>query len=90
MAEYSSELDSASKQAAAAYEAISSWLDRPISGGEQVPTAELERQVKELRASRKRLFALKDLHGDASDIASAIAANTELYRRIGVTLPEEQ
>ncbi len=86
---YTDELTSASTQALDAYTAITQWLDRPITAGESVPTAELEKRVKELRASRERLMQLKDAHGETPEILDAIATNTHYFRKIGVTLPEE-
>lgn len=89
MSEYAAELLEANEQGREAYDAISAWLDRPSAGGEQIPTAELEKRVKQLRASRARLLELQKTHGESADIASAIAANTSYFRSIGVSLPEE-
>lgn len=90
MNEYSEELTSAVAQGGEAFAAINSWLDRPNQSGEQIPTVELERRIKALRASRARLLALKQQHGDAADIADALLRNAEYYRAIGVSLPPEE
>ena len=90
MNDYANELSEATSLGVEAYKAISAWLDRPPSRTEQVPTAELERKVKQLRASRARLLALKKAYGDESDIVAAIAANTAYFRKVGVSLPEDE
>ena len=90
MNDYANELSAANAQGIEAYNAIAAWLDRPPSKDEGVPTAELERKVKQLRASRAQLLALKKTHGEASDIVSALAQNTAYFRKIGVSLPEDE
>lgn len=86
---YATELQAAMAEGTSAYETISEWLDRPFDNAEPVPTAELEKQVKRLRASRLRLLSLQKANADAPDIAAALEANAALYRKIGVTLPED-
>jgi hypothetical protein len=89
MTEYAAELLDANERGREAYDAISFWLDRPSTSGEQIPTAELEKRVKQLRASRERLLELQKIHGESADLGAAIATNTSYFRNIGVTLPEE-
>lgn len=86
---YSSELDRAIAEGTSAYQTISEWLDRPIDYAEPMPTAELEKQVKRLRASRRIILALKEANDDAPEIAAALEANTAYFKQIGVTLPDE-
>ena len=90
MSDYAEKLSEASARGSEAYSAITAWLDRPPSKTESIPTAELERKVKELRASREQLLDLKKTYGDASDIVSALSANRSYFQQIGVSLPEDE
>ncbi len=89
MSDYAAALSKATARGTDAYNAITEWLDRPPSSSEQIPTAELEKKVKELRASRAQLLDLRKTYGDESDIVDALKANTSLFSQIGVSLPEE-
>ncbi len=82
---YKDELADAELQGNSAYEAMESWVSRPLDAPD-VPGEILEAHAKALRESRERIRRLLDEEGVRDDIQAALARSEEYHRALGLSI----
>jgi hypothetical protein len=85
MSVYGEELRAAEAQGKAAYDAMESWVSRPLDAPD-VPGATLEGYARDLRQSRERLQALLRAQGVRDDIEAALKRNEAFHRSVGLSI----
>ena len=88
MSEYAEELLAARRRGRAAYEAMETWVSRPLDAPD-LPGEVLEDHAKVLRESREAMRQLRRDHGVRDDIDAALAENEEHHRLLGLSLRGE-
>ncbi len=85
---YKDELEAAQRQGKLAYEAMETWVSRPL-GAPDIPGEVLEGYARDLRESRERLRRLLGEQGIRDDIAAALATSEEYHRSLGLSIRDK-